>query len=235
MKANSLKILIIFSVSTGVCTAWASGASAPKGRESGIYFEETFFPVFVSRNDQENDAGGSATRDVPTQTGWGIDTRTTLAYVWSRILIGITFNYYDVRSSRPRTADLEGLKEVTNKQELGPTLGYLGGRWRFTATYFLSATKTLSQKYTDQITGAITTDETRKNSGGSGYQIAVGYDFQLGAGIGISPTLIYREVLYAKQSYTVRTGTGIPYTSTDLRTKALDHELKPMITINWIF
>ncbi len=235
MSNKYLKFLIFFLVCGAPLPGFTAESGSTKGREEGVYFEETFFPVFVSRNDQENDAGGSATRDVPTQTGWGIDSRTTLAYVWSRILVGVTFNYYNVRSSRPRTADLEGLKEVTDKQELGPTLGFLGGRWRFTATYFLTATKTLSQKYTDQITGAVTTDETRKNKAGSGYQIAVGYDFQLGAGIGISPTLIYREVRYAKQSYSVRTGLGTPYTTTELRTKALDHELKPMITMNWIF
>ncbi len=235
MKIKYVKTLAFLSVLLTCFQASPSGSSSSKGRSSGVYLEETFFPVFVSRNDQENDAGGSATRDVPTQTGWGLDTRTTLAYVWSSVLLGVTFNYYNVNSSRPRTADLEGLTEVTDKQELGPTLGYLGGHWRFMLTYFLTATKTLSQKYTDQITGAVTTDETRKNSGGQGYQIAVGYDFMLGAGIGISPTLIYRAVSYAKQSYTVRTGSGTPYTSTKLQTKALDHELKPMITLNWIF
>lgn len=235
MKLNRLKFFIFLTLFGAVRPSFAADSGGTKGRAEGFYFEETFFPVFVSRNDEENDAGGSATRDVPTQTGWGIDTRTTLAYVWNRVLLGATFNYYNVRSSRPRTEDLEGMKEVTDKQELGPTLGFLGGRWRLTATYFLTATKTLTQKYTDQVTGAVTTDETRKNKGGSGYQVAVGYDFQLGAGVGISPTLIYREVRYAKQSYTVRTGTGTPYTTTELRTEALDHELKPMITLNWIF
>lgn len=235
MKIKYLKALIFFTVSSFVWPAWPSSSSSGGGRSFGVYFEETFFPVFISRNDEENDAGGSVSKSVPTQTGWGIDTRTTLGYVYNGILVGGTFNYYDVRSSRPRTSDLEGLTEVTDKQEVGPTLGYLGGHWRFLITYFLSATKTLTQKYTDQITGAVTTDETRKNSAGTGYQIAVGYDFMLGAGIGISPTLIYREVSYAKQSYAVRTGTGTPYTTTKLQTKALDHELKPMITLNWIF
>lgn len=235
MKNKYLKTLIFLTVLTTCFPAWTESGGSSKGRSQGVYFEETFFPVFVSRNDQENDAGGSATRDVPTQTGWGIDTRTTLAYVWNGIMLGATFNYYNVNSSRPRTADLEGMKEVTDKQEIGPTLGYLGGHWRFMFSYFLSASKTLSQKYTDQITGAVTTDETRKNTGGSGYQVAIGYDFMLGAGIGISPTLIYREVTYSKQTYTVRSGTGTPYGSTKLQTKALDHELKPMITLNWIF
>lgn len=200
-----------------------------------MYVEETFFPVYVLKNDTESQAGGSATKAVPTQTGWGLDARTTLGYVWESILMGITYNYYNVRSSRPRTNDYEGLNELTDKSELGATIGYLATHMRYTFTYFFMANKTFTQKYTDGATGAVTTDETRKNTSGSGYQIGVGYDFSLGDGWGVSPTLLYRNVTYSKQSYTVRTGTGTSYGSTTLETKAIDSELRPMITLNKVF
>lgn len=230
-----MKTLILLMVLLTYSTVWAQQSGAKGQRNQGVYVEETFFPVYVSKNDTESQAGGSATKDVPTQTGWGWDTRTTLGYVWQGFLLGGTYNYYNVRSSRPRTDDYEGLNEVTDKQELGATIGYLASHMRYTFTYFFSANKTVTQKYTDATSGDVTTDETYKNTGGSGYQVAVGYDFNLGAGWGISPTLIYRNVTYSKQSFTVRTGTSTPYETTTLQTKAIDSEIKPMVTLNIVF
>ncbi|MGE4132968.1 MAG: hypothetical protein AB7F86_15105 [Bdellovibrionales bacterium] len=235
MTLNTLKIPMFFLIGLASWQGFAAGQSDKSQRAKGIYFEETFFPVYVKKNDFESQAGGSTTQDVPTQTGWGIDTRTTLGYVWHSVLLGATYNHYRVSSSRPSTADSEGLNELTERQETGISLGGYLGRWRFVYTYFLSATKIFTQKYTDQTTGAVTTDETRKNTDGTGFQAAVGYDFIMGAGIGISPTLIYRTVTYGKQTYTVRTGTGSAYPSSDFRTKAVDSELRPMITLNVVF
>lgn len=229
-----MKTLISLIVFLTYSTAWAQNSNSSKGKQ-GVYFEETFFPVYVMKNDTESPAGGSATKAVPTQTGWGFDARTTLGYVWSGALLGLTYNYYDVRSSRPRTDDYEGLSEYTGKREIGVSVGYLASHMRYVFTYLFMAEKTFMQKYTDGVTGDVTTDETRKNTAGTGYQMALGYDFSLGAGWGVSPTLIYRSVSYAKQSYTVRTGSGTPYETTALQTKAVDSELRPMITFNKIF
>lgn len=232
---NGMKNLILLFILLGYSTVWAANSGGKGQRNQGVYVEETFFPVYVLKNDTESPAGGSATKAVPTQTGWGLDTRTTAGYVWWGVLLGITYNYYNVSSSRPRTNDYEGLKEVTDRNEFGATAGYLFTHWRLTFTYFLLANKTFTQTYTDGVTGSVTTDETRKNTDGSGYQIGVGYDFALGAGWGLSPTLLYRNVIYSKQSYTVRTGTGTPHSMTALQTKAIDSELRPMITLNKIF
>jgi len=230
-----MKTLIFLAIFLTYSTTWAAGSGGKGQRNQGVYVEETFFPVYVLKNDTESQAGGSATKAVPTQTGWGLDARTTLGYVWHSVLLGLTYNFYDVRSSRPRTGDYEGLNEYTGKREFGVTVGFLATHMRYAFTYFFMAEKTFTQKYTDGATGDVTTDETRKNTGGQGYQIAVGYDFALGAGWGVSPTLIYRNVTYSKQSYTVRTGTGTPYETTKLQTKAVDSEIRPMITINKIF
>lgn len=201
-----------------------------------FYIEETFFPVYVSKNDVANPGGGAIDKDVPTESGLGFDLRTTIGYVFSfQMLLGLTYNYYSVDTSRPVTVDYEGLETTTAKSELGPTIGYLLGSWRFALTYFLTADKEVTQKYTDTITHLVTVDEVYKNTNGSGFQFAVGYRFALGAGFEISPTLIYRTVRYSKQSYTVNTGSGTPYASSTLQTKAIDDELKPMITVTYTF
>lgn len=211
----------------------AQGQARGPNSQNRFYFEETFFPVYVSKNDANNVAGGAATKSVPTESGLGYDARTTLGYIWNNVLFGLTFNLYQVDTSRARTADYEGLNSETSKQEFGPTLGYILGNWRFALTYFVSGSKAVTQKYTDTTTGAVTTDETYKNGDGSGFQFAIGYDFAIGAGFSISPTLIYRSLKYGEQSYIVRTGAGTPYPTTSLRTEAVDDELTPMITFSY--
>ncbi len=230
---NGMKNLILLALLTGSCAVHASTSGAK--RSDGWYFEESFFPVFVMKNDTETPAGGALNKDVPTQTGWGLDARTTIGYLWRSFLIGLSGNYYYVASARPRTNDYEGLDEVTSKLESGVTIGYLAAHMRYTFTYFFQATKSFAQKYSAPVTGAITTDETRDNAGGSGYQIAVGYDFSLGAGWGVSPTLIYRSVTYNQQSYTVRIGTGTPYGLTNLQTAAVDTSLTPLVTFYYVY
>lgn len=194
-----------------------------------VYFEETFFPVYVAKNDAENPGGGSTSQAVPTESGLGYDLRTTLGYIYSFGLVtGLSFNYYSVDTSRPQTT-LEGLKTSTKKSEIGLTLGYLLGGWKFMATYLLDAQKTAVQNYLSS------TNEVFKNTGGSGIQLAIGYGLNLGAGFEIGPTLIYRVVSYSKQSHDVLAGSpSVPaYSSTSLQTKALDRELKPMITVSY--
>lgn len=203
-----------------------------------FYVEETFFPVYVQKNDAESYAGGSVSKSVPTEAGLGYDLRTTFGYVaWTDILFALTFNYYHVGTSRPRTSDYEGLTTNTDKQEFGPTVGYLWGSWRFLATYLVWAQKNYSEKYTDPTTGAVSTENNYKNTGGSGYQLAVSYGLNLGGSLTIGPTLIYREVTYAKQSLASPTGTS-SYGSTSTSspgTPPIDAQLQPMITVVYRF
>lgn len=229
---NGMKTLIFLALLTGSLAAQAGSLGQ---RSEGWYFEESFFPAYMMKNDTETPAGGSATKDVPMQIGWGLDARTTIGYVWKSFLIGLTGNYYYLASSRPRTADYEGLDEVTSKLESGVTIGYLATHLRYTFTYFFQATKSFAQKYSDPSTGAITTDETHDDVAGTGFQFAVGYDFALGSGWGVSPSLVYRSVTYNKQSYTVRVGTGTPYGAKELQTPAIDAGLTPLITLYYIY
>ena len=82
----------------------------------------------------------------------------------------------------------------------------------------------------------MSTENHYKNSGGSGYQLAVSYGLNLGGSLTIGPTLIYREVHYSKQS--LDTPTGTPYGSTSTSTPGtapIDTQLQPMITVMYRF
>lgn len=204
-----LSFFALFLFLTPEGRAQSRGGSSGSAND-GFYFEETFFPVYVSKNDAVSPAGGAPDRAVPTESGLGFDTNTTLAYIWSSVLIGVTYNYYQLSTKRPRTADYEGLKTKTDRQAWGPSLGYFLGSWRIMFTYFIDAKKKYTQTYTDPSTGDVTTDEVYNNTDGKGFQVALGYDFDLGAGFGISPTLIYRKLSYEKQSLDVRTGSTTP-------------------------
>lgn len=230
---NGMKNLIFLALLTGFVSAHAAGPAGK--RADGWYFEESFFPAYLMKNDTETPAGGSEDRDVPIQTGWGVDARTTIGYVYRGFLFGLSGNYYYLASNRARTADYEGLDEVTSRLESGVTLGYLFKNLRYTLTYFFQARKSFAQKYAAPGSGVITTDETYDNVEGKGFQFAVGYDFSLGSGWGVSPTLMYRSVTYPKQSYTVRVGTGTPYGARDLKTAAEDANLNAMITFFYIY
>lgn len=233
---NIFKILLVSLVVSFSYTENSFAQSTGKSGDAAdrFYFEETFFPVFTSKNDGDSLAGGSIDKNISTESGFGFDARTTLGYVWANVLMGLTFNIYSASSSRGHTSTAEGAKFKTSKQEFGPTIGYFLGSWRFAFTYFVSASKTFSQTYTGT-NGAVNTDETYKNGSGSGMQLAIGYDFAIGAGVSISPTLIYHSVSYAKQSREVKAGANAAYDMTKLQTKAIDNELKPMITVSYSF
>jgi hypothetical protein len=197
-----------------------------------VYFEETFFPVYVSKNDAQSPAGGGDGKSVPTERGFGYDARTTLGYIYSGVLLGLTYNSFNETTNRNTTPDYEGKHFHDSKIMWGVTVGYFLGNVRLTYTHFLSAKRNVSQKYTSNTNGAISTSEVWENSAGNGYQVGLGYDFQLGAGLSISPTLIYQSVHYAKQMY--RSDAGVAGTTHDTRrlnTYAVDDELKPMITL----
>lgn len=201
--------------------AFSSVASAQ------LYIEETFFPVYVRVNNADKDLGGSTTGAVPTESGIGFDFRTTVAYTFTTgIILGLTYNYYKVSTSRPAEGAWEAAEKTVGKSEFGPTVGYSLGTWKFLLTYFVTG-----EKYQDyKLIAGTVVDETYKNSGINGFQFTVNYGLPLGSGFEIGPSLIYRSVSYKRQSYTVRSGVGTPYDS-DLVSAAIDDELKPMVTV----
>lgn len=203
---------------------------------AGWYIEETFFPVYISKNDASNPAGGSASADVPTESGTGLDYRTTIGYLFGGdFFLGFTYNSYSVSTSRPFTANYEGLNTTTTKSEMGATLGYFPGSWRFMVTLFTDARKSASQTYTGPGNSAVSLDELYTNSAGAGYQLSVGYGFSVGKSLVIGPALIFKSLSYSRQTYEVRAGSGTPYSDSELQTKAIDTEVKPMVSMSYLF
>lgn len=226
------KFALLICLTFGLSQFATAGERSTTADSGSFYIEETFFPVYVKKNDAQSSAGGSTTKTIPTESGLGYDFRTTMGYVWSNIVFGATFNYYSVNTSRPLTSDYEGLKTSTTKTDLGPTVGYVLGGWRAMFTYFIYATKTFHETYTDPSSGAVTTDNNYKNTDGSGFQFEITYGLNLGEGFSIGPTLIYRDVSYKKQSLS---GGSNSYSASSTTSTPVDAELKPMVTLSFRF
>lgn len=198
---------------------------------SQLYLEETFFPVYVKKNDLKKEIGGSVGEAIPSESGIGYDFRTTIGYTFTNgIILALTYNLFNVKSSQPQVDDEDSRERELSKNELGPTIGYTLGAWRFLFTYFLTAEKSLKDKAV-LFDGTPSTDETYTNHDGKGIQLTVNYSLNLGGGFEIGPSLIYRSIEYSKQSLEVRNGASTPYSKVTLATPAIDAELKPMVTV----
>lgn len=237
---NRASYLLILCLTVLPCNK--THAQAGGGTTSGagsIYIEETFFPIYVHNNDGVTKAGGHGTQDVAVESGFGWDLHTTLGYVaWDQLLLGVSWGYYHVKTSRPATATADGLNASLDKKEFGPTIGWLNGGFRIALTYFIWATKEAWWQYTDHSspTQAVSTDEIYSNTGGSGYQISIGYSFNMFSGLSIGPSLVYRDLTYKQQKYTPNVGGAFTeYDSDKLASKPIDNGLAPMITMTYRF
>lgn len=208
-------------------------AAAGPQRGMGFFLDETFLPVIVNKNDTEsfNTAPG-----VATETGSGFDSNTTLGFaIKGQFLVGATYNTYSRATERAAVAGGDsGLEEKLNRSEFGPTLGYLRNGWRVLFTYFVSGNKKMERTNTDE-TQTITGHTTIKNSKLSGYQLAVGYSFSLGANFEMGPSLVYKSLTYANQSKTNHLNAAEDYPDSALYTKATETFLTPMFSLQLRF
>ncbi len=205
------------------------GSGGGKGSTYSIYFEETFFPKYVDKNDtsSQNVAPG-----VATETGLGFDTHTTLGYMFfgDSTLLGLSYNYYSLSTKRANVVGGDsGLKETTLAWEFGPTLGYLNGGFRALIMFYVSGNKNVHTYNFDQ-TGT-TGDVTINNDGISGFQLTVGYTFALWGDLEIGPALLYKSLTYKKQSKTNVISPIENYPDSSLYSSAVDHEIEPMLTL----
>jgi hypothetical protein len=198
----------------------------------GIYFEENLFPVFVNRNDT-----GSITDSpgVATESGIGYDSRTTLGLVLgSHFLVGATYNTYHLQTKRDAVASGDsGLDETTEKNQFGPTIGWLGNNWRFLVTYFTTGKKTVDTKNFDST--ATTGDVSIINTDGSGYQALLGYSFVISKSFAVGPSLVYRSVSYAKQSKVNRLNETENYEDVSLYSNSVESTLTGMLSLSFWF
>ncbi|MBX3023160.1 MAG: hypothetical protein KF799_15910 [Bdellovibrionales bacterium] len=203
-------------------------SSAGSGGDKGFYLEETFFPVYVNKNDTRS---VTTSPGVATESGLGYDFRTTIGYTFfGQALLGFTYNLYALNTKRAYVSGGDsGLDETTSRSEYGPTIGYLHGGFRFLATLFLSGSQTVATKNADN-TG-ITGDISIKTKEMSGFQITAGYTFGMFSNVEVGPSLVYRTVSYKKQSKTNNLNASENYSDASLFSKAQDATLSPMVTL----
>ena len=200
-----------------------------RAQQSGaIYFETTFFPVYVLRNDTSS---VTTSPGVASESGLGYDFRNTLGYVfWNQLLVGMSYDIYRLTTNRANVSGGdEGLDETTQKSEWGPTLGYLGQNWRVLYMYFLSGEKKVDTKNSDD-SGA-TGDKTITNTAMTGFQLTLGYSFRLWEMVEIGPSLVYRNVKYDKQSKVNRLNSAENYENVTLYSAAIDGSLSVMASL----
>ena len=200
----------------------------------GFYFEETMFPVYVNRNDTQS-LSGSGDPGVATESGLGYDLRSTLGYVFDKAwLLGVTYNLYHLQTKRSYVSGgSSGLDETTDRNEWGPTIGWVPGNWRLLFTLFTFGKKKV-QTINDDNTG-ITGDNTFTNTGLTGYQLMAGYTFQVTSSFGMGPTLVYRNVSYSKQAKTNALNSVESYEETSLTSAAVEGTLSAMFSLVFQF
>lgn len=222
-------MILLVSISTIFilpANAQYGGGSTASG--GPYYFEETFFPLYVDKNDTTSI---TTSPGVATETGLGFDFRTTLGYIfWDSMLVGLSYNYYTLSTKRPNVQGGDaGLKETTADNKFGPTIGWINGGFRTLFTFFVSGSKEVHTKNFDATT--TTGDVTITNRDISGFQFTVGYTFQVWSVMQIGPSLIYSSVEYAKQSKVNKLNATENYSSRSLFSENKYSDLQPMLTV----
>jgi hypothetical protein len=214
-------------------TAFSLPAFAQTRSQGNIYFEETFFPEYVNRNDTTSQTTAPG---VATEKGLGYDLRTTIGYLWfaQSFLTGLTFNLYNLKTDRPNVVGADpGLDETTKDNRLGLTLGWLAKTgFRFLGTFFVSGTKEVHTVNFDE--NGSTGDVKFTHKGIAGFQVTMGYSFQIW-GVEIGPSLVYSQVKFKKQSKVNALNSAENYSDTTLFSAKVDAELKPMVSVVALF
>lgn len=225
---NSLIKISLVTISIISTSAFAQGRGGGGGGPSHVYFEETFFPVYVNKNDTTS---VTESPGVATETGLGYDARTTLGYAFNgSLLVGFTYNMYRLTTKRANVEGGDsGFEQTTSRSEYGPTLGYLNGGFRLLGTVFLGGSQQIDTRNFDAV--ETTGDVTIKNTELQGFQLTTGYSFRVFSSTEIGPSLVYRSVNYKTQSKTNRLNTAENYEGTPLFSKANDATLSAMLSL----
>jgi hypothetical protein len=230
IKMKNVSVLVVGIVSLFVTLAGIP-ANAQTSETPAYFIEGTFFPVLVNRNEPETTA---TTDQVGTESGLGVDFRTTLAYnFWGPAYFGLSYNYYTLKTDQDAVASSQGREQTTTHSEFGPTLGVFWGNARFAVTYFVGGAREQSTRHVDTA-GATQDDYSIEHKGLTGFQAVVGYTFPTWGGLQIGPTLAYRSVSYTKQTKIDRFSSG-SYPEAELASKKVEAELNPMITLLYGF
>ncbi len=209
----------------------SSVSFAQKGGGGGVYFEATLIPKIVNKNDTSSytESPGAA-----TETGSGMDTKTTLGAVLGGWFVGATYNHYSLSTKRSnRVGGDSGLKESTTNTQLGATIGWIGANWRFLGTAILSGEKVVNTKNIDN-TG-VTGNKKITNKEASGFQALIGYSYPVTNNFAIGPTLAYRSLVFTKQSKVNRLNSAENYSNVSLYSDSIETNLDLMFSMSLRF
>jgi hypothetical protein len=224
----SLSVLLVFH------SAMAGPAPSRAAGGGNTYIDLTFFPVFSNTN-QTNNYPPDAT--IAADKEFGYDLRGQFGYVFSNnFFFGLGYNFYQVKGSRDATSSDSGVDRTISKTELGPTIGYVSSGWRFLLTYYMAGEKKTDQKYADT-SGTVSEDSSLKLTKISGYQLLIGYGFQVSGSFELGPSLVYRSVTYGHAEATDAadpSNTSKNYDA-DLTTNRLEDSINPMVSLIFRF
>lgn len=165
-------------------------------------------PDFMYLSYVNNNGSAPATTTTDTRT----DIHITLGYrMNSGLFLG--GQYY----SANRDLNTEPGSDIkTSWTSYGPTIGYMADHFFVMGTYHFAPTSTSG------------TDASKTTyTGGSGYQVDIGYNFVLNESIGIAPQFTYYNVTYTKQSVN-----GVESTLPGTRK---DTDIRPMLAFVFTF
>jgi len=228
MKKFGKFLVFLNAVALIVVTLSRSEALARRGTVGNFYLEGAFLPVFTEKNDSIYPHGGSfpGDGDPGKENTTGIDARGTIGYAFGgRWLIGFSYNAYRTSSERGGYANLSASNSIT---EYGPSIGFLYGGWKLIGTYIMSSEWKTTAKINQ---GGLESDQTLTSKEGTGFAINFGYNITLKPWLQLGPSLIYRNVEYAKVSLEDRTNPGNSYTDRDYSVKAARSSLQPYFSV----
>ncbi len=229
MTLNRSLTLAAIAASLFVTPSLSHAQRGPGGM-GNFYLEGAFTPILQGANESIQTGGGSfpGEGNPGTDSTTGYDVRTTLGYaIGGQYFVGLSYRM--MSSTLKREGTISGEFPVSST-EYGPTLGYLYGGWKIMATYILSSEWKKGFKETLQ-DGSLGSNYDIKNHDGNGFMVNVGYNFSITSWLQLGPSLIYRNVSYAKQTKTNKLDESQSYTDKAFDTKAMQSDLSPYFTI----
>jgi hypothetical protein len=224
---SAIIFILFISPIVFVQNALAGESKASAKGPSGFFFDETFFPKLTD----SNDTGSFPDSRVASETGFGLDSRTTIGYILDGAwFFGGTYNTYSISTSRSNVSGGDsGRNEKFQNTQMGPTIGWVTGNLRFMGTYFISGEKVDDVKDSDD-TGLIGhTKITNKDV--TGMQLLVGYAFPITSNFSIGPSIIYRTLQYRKQAKINYLSPAEDYSSKKLYTANTESNLDMMFSL----
>jgi|GEM_PF-3577664 len=199
----------------------------------GPYLEVTGFPGYAEGNEGAlgRMGGNFDGTTLNSETGFSYDLRTTLGVrIFDWVMIGGSYDYAKTPSKRGASAAAPSQVRKLVYSEWGATLGFFVGDLRVLGSYLFAGKKRFSDNRVNQ-DGTVVADSVTTNENGHGFQVIVGYSFQITPAFRIGPSLVYRRVIYSKQTAVNNVDPLQNRTDEAFSTGSVDAALLPMVTL----